>query len=103
MGGAHPTGLAAHHVVALAIPPGIRDVHETCATFIASIKRLASRIDASISRIGTAMSASMEATVALERGDRTGIEVVLEKQHLVVKGGQDGSILASARFIARSS
>ncbi len=45
--------------------PEIRDVHETFITFIASIKRLASRIDASISRISTAMSASIEARLPL--------------------------------------
>ena len=51
--------------VALAIPPGIRDVHDTCSTFIASMKRFASRIDASISRISTAMSDSIEARLPL--------------------------------------
>src|ERR671914_308561 len=46
-------------------PPDLHDVHATCSTFIASMKRFASRIDASISRISTAISDSIEARFPL--------------------------------------
>ena len=59
------------------IPPGIREVHDTWSTFIASMKRFASRIDASISRISTAMSDSIEARLPLSEAIAWALRVCL--------------------------